>query len=121
MKRDEVLFLDDILENIDDIETFSKGLTKEELFANTLKLKAIERCLEIIGEAVKNVSLKTKDQYPEVEWKKIGGTRDIFIHAYFKIDGDIVWRVIKERLPILKKQIQQIKNEGEDESISTAP
>ncbi len=111
MKRDEMLFLDDILENINDLERFSKGLTKESLEKNKLRKNAITRSLEIIGEAVKNISPQTKERYPEIEWKHIAGTRDIFIHAYFDIDLDIVWRVIKDKLPILKKQIQKIKED----------
>ena len=114
MKRDEKLFLDDIIENIEDIEQFSKGLNKEQLERNKLRKKAIARSLEIIGEAVKNISQKTKDKYPDVEWKKIAGTRDIFIHAYFDIDMDILWRVIKDKLGPLKKQIRQIKENVEE-------
>ena|SRR3989344_1745098 len=113
MKRDEKLFLDDILENIEDIDVFSKSLTKTELDRNKLRKKAIIRSLEVIGEAVKNLSKKTREDNPNVEWKKITGTRDIFIHAYFDIDIDILWRVIKDKLPILKKQIEKIKKDLE--------
>ncbi len=111
MKREESFFLDDILENIEDIEKFSRNQTKEKLAKSSLRLKAIVRSLEIIGEAAKNISPGIKKKYPEVEWKKMAGARDIFIHAYFKIEIDIIWRVIKDKLPDLKKQIQQIKRE----------
>ncbi|MBS3140479.1 DUF86 domain-containing protein [Candidatus Woesearchaeota archaeon] len=113
MKRDENLFLGDILENIEDIEVFCKSLTKPELEKNKLRKKAIIRSLEIIGEAVKNLSRKTREENPDVEWRKITGTRDIFIHAYFDIDIDILWRVIKDKLPVLKKQIERIKKDLE--------
>ena len=85
MKRKEILFLQDILSNIDDVEKFSKGLIKEQLEKNNLKQKAIVRSLEIIGEAAKNISEQTRRKYPEVEWRNITGARDIFIHAYFTI------------------------------------
>ena len=62
----------------------------------------------MIGEAAKNVSLKTKNEYPEIEWKKIAGTRDVLIHAYFSVDLDLVWTIIKKDLKILKKQIEKI-------------
>jgi uncharacterized protein with HEPN domain len=116
VKREEKFFLDDILENIVDINNFSKGLTKSELEKDKLKKKAIVRSLEIIGEAVKNISNKTRESYAEVEWKKISGTRDIFIHAYFDIDMDILWRVIQDKLPLLKNQIEQIKKDLEEKS-----
>jgi len=111
MKRDESFFLGDIIESIEAIEEFSKGLTKEELMSNRLKRDAIVRNVEIIGEAVKNISKNIKEKYPKVEWRKIAGIRDVMIHAYFGIDMEKVWNVIKEDLPKLKKQIQNIKKE----------
>src|SRR3989344_1311776 len=111
MKRDESFFLGDIIESIEAIEEFSKGLTKEELMSNRLKRDAIVRNVEIIGEAVKNISKNIKEKYPKVEWRKIAGIRDVMIHAYFGIDMEKVWNVIKEDLTKLKKQIQNIKKE----------
>ncbi|MBI4141744.1 DUF86 domain-containing protein [Candidatus Woesearchaeota archaeon] len=113
MKRNELVLLDDILENINDIEEFSKNLTRNELEKNKLKQKAIVRSLEIIGEAAKNISSQTKEKCPEIEWKNITGARNVFVHAYFVIDNEVIWRVIKDKLPILKKQIQKIKEDLE--------
>jgi len=113
MKRDEILFLKDILNSISNIETFSKNLSKEKLTSNRLKQSAIIREFEIIGEAVKNISNKTRDKYTSVEWRKIAGTRDIFIHRYFMVDLDRVWELIITYLSPLKKQIQKIKDDLE--------
>ncbi len=101
------------MENIEDIETFSKNLNKEQLKDNRLKQKAIIRSIEIIGEAVKNLPNNVKKKYPEVSWKNIVGTRDKMIHHYFGVDLEIVWDIIKQDLPILKKQIQEIKKDIE--------
>ncbi|MBU0459270.1 MAG: DUF86 domain-containing protein [Nanoarchaeota archaeon] len=110
MKRSLILFLSDILQNIAYVETFSKGLTKEKLEKNKMKESALVRCLEVIGEAVKNIPQPFRDKYPEVQWKKIAGFRDVIIHAYFQVDLDITWRIIQKDIPILKKQIQKIKD-----------
>lgn len=114
--RDEILFVEDILENIKDIENFSKGLTKEEFGSNKLKQNAIVRSLEIIGEAAKNISERTKTKYSEIQWRKIVGSRDIFIHAYFGVNLDRIWDIIKSDLPTLKKQIQKIKDDLEKQN-----
>ena len=111
MIKKESLFLSDILENIKDIEEFSKNLTRELLNTNKLRQKAIIKSLEIIGEAVKNISEKLKEDYPKVEWKEIAGTRDRITHAYFDVDLNIVWDIIKKDLPVLKKQIKDIKKD----------
>jgi len=111
MKRSLLLFLSDILENIKYIEKFSTGLTRKSLENNKLKESALVRCLEVIGEAVKNIPSSFREKYPEVQWQKIAGLRDIIIHAYFKVDLDITWNIIKKDLPILKKQIEKIVRE----------
>ena len=73
---------------------------------------AIIRNLEIIGEAVKNIPVAVKDENPEIEWKKISGLRDILIHAYFGIDLEIIWGIIAEKLPPLKKKVLKLIESG---------
>lgn len=84
-------------------------MNKEELFSNRLKQSAIVREIEIIGEAVKNISESLKIKYKQVEWKDIASTRDKMIHNYFGIDLEIIWGIIKEDIPILENQIKKIK------------
>ena len=113
IKRD-LVFIEHILNAISNIQLSIKGLSKED-FIETQDLKdANIRRIEIIGEAVKNISEDIKNKYPEIEWKKIIGTRDRLIHAYFRIDLDIMWEIIKNDLPILKNKIIKIKNNLEN-------
>ena len=111
MKRDVVLFIDDILLSINDIETFSKNLTKEKFLLDKLRISAIIRQIEIIGEAVKNIPTEFRKMHQHIPWVKMAGMRDVIIHTYFTVDLDTVWKVIKDDLPIIKKQIQNIKND----------
>ena len=108
MKRDLRLFIEDIFENINLIENSTRNLSKNEFKSNKLVIDATIRRLEIIGEAVKNIPNDFRKKYPEVPWKKIAGLRDIIIHAYFNIDLDIMWDIIKEDLPDLKNKIKNI-------------
>ncbi len=112
MKKEDLAFIEHILDSINAIEKFSKKMDRKELDFNRLKQSAIVREIEIIGEAVKNVSEKTKNKYKKVEWKKIAGTRDKMIHHYFGVDLDIIWGIIKKELPTLKKQMLEIKKES---------
>ena len=66
-----------------------------------------------MGEATKNLSEEFRKSHKKIEWKKIAGTRDKLIHQYFGIDLVAVWRVIKEKIPELKKQISKIKKDLE--------
>ena len=107
-KHEDLPYIKHILNSIKDIEESIKNLSKEE-FKRIKDVKDSNiRRIEIIEEAVKNISNKLKKNYPEVEWSKITGTRDVMIHAYFKVNLKMVWDIIKEDLPILKKQIKDI-------------
>lgn len=112
MKRDIILFIEDILKSIENIENFSKGISEKEFMTDELKQSAIVRQIEIIGEAVKNIPQNFRNKYPKIEWKKIAGARDIIIHAYFEVDLNRVWKVIKDDLPELKKNILRIKKDS---------
>lgn len=109
-ERDEV-YLKHVLEYLSRIEGSMSGKSKDDLENDVDLLDSTLRRIEVIGEAVKNISPELKAQYPDVEWKGIIGTRDKLIHAYFKVDMDIVWDVVENELPKLKEQINSIMNE----------
>jgi len=106
--KEPTIFIKHILENIGDIESFSKELSKDKFMKSKLRQNAIIRCIEIIGEAVKNLSKGFTAKYPNIEWDKIAGARDKMVHHYFGVDLDLVWEIVKNDLPKLKKDINEI-------------
>ncbi len=64
--------------------------------------------LEIVGEACNHVDSVTMDEFPDVEWRKIIGLRNLLIHEYFGIDVLLVWDIIQHYLPELKRQLSRI-------------
>src|SRR3989344_5883077 len=113
MEREVILFLEDILKSIKLIEEYVGNIPKEEFTSNQKLQDSVVRRLEIIGEAVKNIPDSFRKKYPEIEWKEIAGTRDRIIHAYFIVDLNIVWEIIKKDLPKFKKEIKKIISEIE--------
>ena len=79
--------------------------------------RAILRSLEIIGEASKKIDMTIRNEYPEISWKNIAGTRDRLIHHYFAVDNDIVWDIIQNNLSELQTAVIQILAK-EDKNIS---
>lgn len=104
MKKDKV-YLKHILDAISDIEKFTGGIPGSEFFKNKEKQYAVLRGLEIIGEAVKNLSKDARSKHREVPWRDIAGMRDKLIHEYFGVNLELVWETVKDKLPGLKEQI----------------
>ena len=91
MSKEYKVYLDDISESIKKIEKYIKGIPYNEFTKNTLIIDAVIRNLEIIGEAVKRIPANIRKKYPDIEWKKIAGLRDILIHEYSGINSKIIW------------------------------
>jgi len=70
------------------------------------------RKLEIIGEAVKNLSARIKQARPEIPWKQIAGMRDRLTHDYFGVDLTLVWVAVKRDLPTLKTATEALLSSG---------
>lgn len=112
MKRDIRVYVEDILEAIEKIEEYMKGLNADEDFYNNTQLQdAVLRRLEIIGEAVKNIPQEFKGRYLDIPWKQIAGMRDILIHEYFGVNLKRALKVVKEDLADFKIEILRIKED----------
>lgn len=114
-EKNDLVYIKHILDSINAIIDFSRGIDKEELVSNRMKQSAIIREIEIIGEAVKNISRSTKNRYSGIKWKEIIGTRDKMIHHYFGVDLDIVLAIVEKDIPELKKEILKIEKDFENE------
>jgi uncharacterized protein with HEPN domain len=110
-KRELDDFLQDILEAIGAVERFLTGVSFEEFAQNEEKIFAVEKAMEIIGEAVKNLPNSLRSQYPEIPWKNIAGMRDKLVHEYWGTDVNILWKTAQQRVPELKEQVIRIRAE----------
>jgi len=106
-------YLKHILQEIDFILKMTRNIRFEDLISDELLKRGVTRSFEIIGEAVKNLSPDLKKNNKDIDWKRIAGMRDKLIHFYFGVNYDILWQVIKNRLPDLREKIQAIIKEME--------
>ena len=102
---DYKIYLKDILEAIEKIEESIGNLSKEEFKRNIDKVDATIMRIQVIGESIKKLPKEFKEKYKKIEWEKISETRDIISHAYFKVNLDIIWDLINNKLHKLKEQI----------------
>jgi len=109
MIKDDLAYIEHILDCIRKINEFSNGLTFKEFKTNEMVQDAIIRNIEIIGEASKKISKDIKQTYYKVPWKEIAGMRDKLIHDYLGVDVSVVWKTIKEDIPALERSIREIE------------
>lgn len=82
---------------------------KKAFDANRMVQDAVVRNIEIIGEAVKNLSEDAKAGHPEIPWKQIARMRDKVIHHYFGLDLELVWGVVEQHIQPLKASVEKIR------------
>ena len=86
---------------------FIKDRSREDLDNDKMLSLALVRLVEIMGEAANNVSPSSQTNYPRIPWREIVGMRNRIVHAYFDVDLDIVWQVVKNDLPELLRWVNQ--------------
>lgn len=108
MSKSPLEYLKHISDELDYLIETSKDLSQADFAKNLTLQKAFVRSLEIIGEAVKNLSDDFKNKYPTIDWKSYATMRDKLIHHYFGVDYEIVWDVVKNEVPLLREKINQL-------------
>ena len=111
MDNDIKIWLYDILQSINEIDSYydNKSRIFNEYVSDIKTKRAIERDLEIIGEAVNRIIKKDKSFKLE-NAEKIVGTRNRIIHGYDKISDDLIWSIVINHLPKLKDEVSGLLN-----------
>ncbi len=110
MKRDSLLFIEDMIEAMEAIERFVEGKSKDDLFHDEMTLSAVLWKLSVIGEAAKHVPQDIREKWPQIPWKGMAGMRDRLIHAYFGIDRELLWEVVKTQIPRIKSELRELRD-----------
>ena len=117
MPRDPRAFLWDVRQAADSIAEFIRGRTEAQYSTDALLHSAVERQLEIIGEALNQLHKsepKTAARIPHL--RQIVGLRNILIHGYAVVKHDLIWRSVREDLPQLRATVDALLKElGERE------
>lgn len=114
MDRKQRKYLRDILSSILEIESFMKDRPKEyaTFCDDTLFRRGVERNIEIMGEAMNQV-LKLNPNIPITAARKVVDTRNFVIHAYDSLKPDILWGIVINHMPLLRREVEDLLN-GED-------
>lgn len=99
--RDPRLYLRDIVENIEKARSFTDGMTSEEFGADSKTLYATIRALEIISEASRHISDAVKERYPDLPWRQISDSGNVYRHVYLAVDAERIWSTVTQGLQAL--------------------
>jgi len=80
--------------------------------ADKKTVNAVIRCLEVLGEAAKNIPTSFRNKHPDIPWSKMAGMRDVPINNYMGVDLNTVWKVAQERLPELKPLLEGLPTDN---------
>ncbi len=106
--RGDVDRLKEIKVAINKIQRYTEDIIFQEFEKNELIQDAVFKNFEIIGEAAFKISKLTKENFNEIEWRKIEGLRHKLVHDYYEIDLKIVWNTKEKRLPELYKSVNKL-------------
>jgi uncharacterized protein with HEPN domain len=108
MQEEVRVWLSDINKAIDEIDSFLPGPRVFEEFQKDIKTKrAIERNIEIIGEAMGRL-LKVVPNISISDSRKIVDTRNRIIHGYDSVSDDVIWSIVMRYLPVLRKEVNEL-------------
>jgi uncharacterized protein with HEPN domain len=110
-KREVKLYLTDIDDAISAIQSYTNGITYEQLLNDRKTREAIILNLVVIGEAIKKIPQEIIDLHPEVPWKEFAGMRDKMVHGYFQISPTIVWETSRHDLAPLGAAVKVLLRE----------
>ena len=106
MVRKREAYLEDILESIQRIKSYTDGMDYDDFVSNQKTVDALINNLENIGEAAKNL----EDGNEDFKWRDISDVRDVLVHQYFRADKEIIWDILKNELPQLEEKVNKDLN-----------
>ncbi len=89
-----------------DAVAFAEGHARKDVDVDRMLMRALINCVQEIGEAAARVSDEGRGRAHDVPWPQMVGMRHVLVHAYYNIDADALWRVVKEHLPPLVRQLE---------------
>ena len=111
--RDPTLTLRQIVEFADEIAALVAKRVREDLNTNGEFRRALERCVELIGEAATRLPEEWRASHPKIPWRQIIAMRNILIHGYDVVMADVLWDVATDDVPQLRKTISAAASNAE--------
>ena len=107
-ERSDAAALFDMLRAAEALQRHVAGKSRDDYEREEMLRHAVERTIEITGEAARRLTAEFRDQHPHVPWRAIMATRHILAHEYDEVDNDIVWRIATDHIPELIRHLRPL-------------
>ena len=106
------LFVADIVDALQAIDSYTAGLTREQFCGDRLRVDAVIKNLTVIGEAAGRVPADVTEANARIPWSRMRAMRNVVVHEYFGVDARILWETVKGDLPPLVPKLQAVLTSG---------
>jgi len=117
--KDDRFYLLHIRDAIADVRSYAEA-GRDAFFGERMRQDGVIRKLEVIGEAVKGLSVDTRTRFPDIPWRQIAGMRDKMIHEYFGVNLELVWAVVERDLSGLERAVGALLADAENGSATSS-
>ena len=108
MNNDDAVHLRYMLDAIEQLERYTRGMSESEFFSRPMVQDAVARQIEIVGEAARNVSIEFQGLHPKLPWLKTIDIHSKIVREDFKLNIAMVWDIIQDDLPLIKQTIRKL-------------
>jgi uncharacterized protein with HEPN domain len=108
MNKDDAIHLQHIVEAIDQIDRYTRGMSESEFFSRTMVQDAVMRQIQVIGEAASGISADFQIDHPKLQWTHIIGISKRVLPENISVNLANVWNVIQDDLPLHKQAIKKL-------------
>jgi uncharacterized protein with HEPN domain len=112
--REDDALLRDMLEHARRAINAASDRSRSDLEHDPVLVAALERFVEVVGEAASRLSEATREESPSIPWREVIAMRNRLVHGYFAVDHDILWTVVNDELPALTGSLQEMIDVRED-------
>ena len=105
--KSQDIYLNDIIKYAKKVIEFTKDLDLQKFEKDEKTYLAVIRCIEVIGEAAKNIDESTRNKYQNISWKDAARMQDVHIHNYSGVSADVVWETVIKDIPVLLNKLEK--------------
>ena len=108
MDKEDAVYLQYMLDAIEQLERYTRGMSESEFTSRPMVQDASVRQIEVVGEAAKNVSAEFQNLHPKLPWAKTIGIHNQIVGEDFKLNIAVIWNTIQDDLPLLKQTLRKL-------------